>query len=375
MRHFITCESVTEGHPDKMCDQISDAVLDACLAQDPLSRVACESLATTGTIVISGEITTTATVDYEAIARKTALDIGYDGDEKYFDGKTCSVISFIHTQSPDIAQGVDTGGAGDQGIMYGYATNETKNYLPLPIDLAHELARQLTKVRKEGTLPFLYPDGKTQVTVEYEEHTPVRVDAVVVSSQHALDVTQEQIAAGIHEYVINPILGNLIDANTKFYINPTGMFNVGGPAGDTGLTGRKIIVDTYGGVGKHGGGAFSGKDPTKVDRSGAYIARYLAKNIVASGVCDRCEIQLGYAIWVVQPVSVYVDCFGTQKVDLQSIVDAVKNNFDLSPKGIIEKLNLRRPIFQKTASYGHFGRDGFSWEQLDAVDVFKKLIV
>ena len=375
MRHFITCESVTEGHPDKMCDQISDAVLDACLAQDPLSRVACESLATTGTIVISGEITTKATVDYEAIARKTALDIGYDGDEKYFDGKTCSVISFIHTQSPDIAQGVDTGGAGDQGIMYWYATNETKNYLPLPIDLAHELARQLTKVRKEGTLPFLYPDGKTQVTVEYEEHVPVRVDAVVVSSQHALDVTQEQIAAGIHEFVINPVLGDLIDANTKFYINPTGMFNVGGPAGDTGLTGRKIIVDTYGGVGKHGGGAFSGKDPTKVDRSGAYIARYLAKNIVASGVCERCEIQLGYAIGVPQPVSVYVDCFGTQKVDLQSIVDAVKNNFDLSPKGIIEKLNLRRPIFQKTASYGHFGREGFSWEQLDAVDVFKKLIV
>lgn len=244
----------------------------------------------------------------------------------------------------------------------------------MPIDLAHELARQLTKVRKEGTLPFLYPDGKTQVTVEYEEHTPVRVDAVVVSSQHALDVTQEQIAAGIHEFVINPVLGSLIDANTKFYINPTGMFNVGGPAGDTGLTGRKIIVDTYGGVGKHGGGAFSGKDPTKVDRSGAYIARYLAKNIVASGVCERCEIQLGYAIGVVQPVSVYVDCFGTQKVDLQSIVDAVKNNFDLSPKGIIEKLNLRRPIFQKTASYGHFGREGFSWEQLDAVDVFQKLL-
>jgi len=374
MKHFITCESVTEGHPDKICDQISDAILDACLAQDPLSRVACECLITAGTLVISGEITTQAVVDYEAIARKTIIDIGYDADEKYFDAKTCKVISFIHTQSPDIAQWVDTGGAGDQGIMYGYACNETANYLPLPIDLAHELAWQLSQKRKDGTLPFLYPDGKTQVTVEYDDLTPLRVDAVVVSSQHALDVTQEQIHAAITEHVIQPVLGTLIDSQTKFYINPTGMFNMWWPAGDTGLTGRKIIVDTYGGIGKHGGGAFSGKDTTKVDRSGAYIARYLAKNIVWAGIADRCEIQLGYAIGVPQPVSVYVDCFGTEKVALQSIIDAVKNNFDLSPKWIITKLDLRKPIFQKTAAYGHFGRDGFTWEQLDSVEVFKNLL-
>lgn len=373
MKHLITCESVTEGHPDKMCDQISDAILDACLVQDPLSRVACECLATTWTLIISGEITTQAKVDYEAVARKTIVDIGYDADEKYFDGKACSVISFIHTQSPDIAQGVDTGGAGDQGIMYGYASNETKNYLPLPIDLAHELSRQLSQKRKDGTIPFLYPDGKTQVTVEYDWLKPLRVDAVVVSSQHALDVTQEQIHSSIMEHVVQPVLGTMIDDQTKFYINPTGMFNVGGPAGDTGLTWRKIIVDTYGGIGRHGGGAFSGKDPTKVDRSGAYIARYLAKNIVWAGVADRCEIQLGYAIGVPQPVSVFVDCFGTEKVDLQKIVDAVKNNFDLSPKWIITKLDLRKPIFNKTAAYGHFGRDGFSWEELDSVDVFRKL--
>lgn len=375
MKHFITCESVTEGHPDKMCDQISDAILDACLAQDPMSRVACECLITTGTLIISGEITTQAKVDYEAVARKTILDIGYDADEKYFDGKTCSVISFIHTQSPDIAQWVDTGGAGDQGIMYGYASNETANYLPLPIDLAHELSRQLSQKRKDGTLSFLYPDGKTQVTVEYDGLKPLRVDAVVVSSQHALDVTQEQIHTSIMEHVVRPVLGTMIDDQTKFYINPTGMFNVGGPAGDTGLTGRKIIVDTYGGIGKHGGGAFSGKDPTKVDRSGAYIARYLAKNIVWAGIADRCEIQLGYAIGVPQPVSVFVECFGTEKVDLQKIVDAVKDNFDLSPKWIITKLDLRKPIFNKTASYGHFWREGFSWEVLDSIEVFKKLKV
>ncbi len=375
MKHFITCESVTEGHPDKMCDQISDAILDACLAQDPMSRVACECLITTGTLIISGEITTQAKVDYETVARKTILDIGYDADEKYFDGKTCSVISFIHTQSPDIAQWVDTGGAGDQGIMYGYASNETANYLPLPIDLAHELSRQLSQKRKDGTLSFLYPDGKTQVTVEYDGLKPLRVDAVVVSSQHALDVTQEQIHTSIMEYVVRPVLWTMIDDQTKFYINPTGMFNVWGPAGDTGLTGRKIIVDTYGGIGKHGGGAFSGKDPTKVDRSGAYIARYLAKNIVWAGIADRCEIQLGYAIGVPQPVSVFVECFGTEKVDLQKIVDAVKNNFDLSPKWIITKLDLRKPIFNKTASYGHFWREGFSWEVLDSIEVFKKLKV
>ncbi len=374
MRHFITCESVTEWHPDKLCDQISDAVLDACLVQDPLSRVACESLATTWTIVISGEITTKAQIDVEQIARDVVLRIGYDDDKKYFDGKTCSIISFIHTQSPDIAQGVDTWGAGDQGIMYGYATNETDNLLPLPIDLAHKLAKKLAETRKDGTLPFLYPDGKTQVTVEYDDHHPVRVDTVVVSSQHALDVSQDEIAAGIQTHVIRPILWTLIDDQTKFYINPTGAFNVGGPAGDTGLTGRKIIVDTYGGIGRHGGGAFSGKDPTKVDRSGAYIARYLAKNIVGSWIADRCEIQLWYAIGVPQPVSVYVDCFGTQKVDLQQIVDAIKDHFDLSPRGIIERLNLRKPIFKESAAYGHFGRDEFAREKLDSVAVFSQLL-
>lgn len=374
MKHFITCESVTEGHPDKMCDQISDAILDACLVQDPLSRVACECLVTTWTLIISWEITTTAVVDYEAVARKTIVDIGYDADEKYFDGKSCSVISFIHTQSPDIAQWVDTGGAGDQWIMYGYASNETESYLPLPIYLAHALAKKLAEVRKNGTLPFLYPDGKTQVTVEYEEQKPIRVDTVVVSSQHALTVTQKEISDWIMQRVIRPILGTMIDDQTKFHINPTGVFNVWWPAGDTGLTGRKIIVDTYGGIGKHGWGAFSGKDPTKVDRSWAYIARYLAKNIVASWICDRCEIQLWYAIWVVQPVSVYVDCFGTQKVELQKIVDTVKNNFDLSPKWIIEKLDLRKPIFQKTAAYGHFGREEFSREMLDSEEMFGNLL-
>lgn len=370
MRHFITSESVTEWHPDKMCDQISDAILDACLAQDPLSRVACECLVTTWTLIISWEITTQAQVDYEAVARKVIVDIWYDSDEKYFDGKVCSVLSFIHTQSPDIAQGVDTWGAGDQWIMYWYASNETENYLPLPIDLAHKLTYTLAEARKNWTLPLLYPDGKTQVTVEYEGLHPLRVDTVVVSSQHSLKITQEQIAADVQEHVIRPVLGDLLDTHTKFYINPTGAFNVWGPAGDTWLTGRKIIVDTYGGVGKHWGGAFSGKDPTKVDRSGAYIARYLAKNIVASGICERCEIQLWYAIGVVQPVSIYIDCFGTEIVDLQNIVDTVKNNFDLSSKGIIEKLDLRKPIFQKTAAYGHFGRDEFTWERLDSVEIF-----
>ena len=374
MKHFITCESVTEWHPDKMCDQISDAVLDACLAQDPYSRVACESLTTTWIVIVAGEITTKANIDYESIVRNVVLDIWYDGDRKYFDGNNCSVVNLLHKQSPNIAQWVDIGGAWDQWIMYGYASNETKSYLPLPIYLAHTLAKKLTEVRKNWTLPFLYPDGKTQVTVEYEEQRPVRVDTVVVSSQHSLEVTQEQIAAGIREYVIAPILGDLIDEDTKFFINPTGIFNIWWPKGDSGLTGRKIIVDTYGGIWKHGWGAFSGKDPTKVDRSWAYIARYLAKNIVASWVCERCEIQLGYAIWVIQPVSVYIDCFGTEKIDLQKIVDVVKNNFDLSPKGIIEKLDLRKSIFRNTAAYGHFGRDEFTREQLDSVDVFKKLI-
>jgi len=374
MKHFITCESVTEWHPDKMCDQISDAVLDACLAQDPFSRVACEALTTTGIVIVAGEITTKANIDYESIVRNVVLDIWYDGDRKYFDGNNCSVVNLLHKQSLNIAQWMDTGGAGDQGIMYGYACNETKSYLPLPIYLAHTLARKLTEVRKNGTLKYLYPDGKTQVTVEYEDQKPIRVDTVVVSSQHALDVTQEQIVAGIREHVIAPILGDLVDEHTKFFINPTGIFNIWWPKGDSGLTWRKIIVDTYGGIWKHWWGAFSGKDPTKVDRSWAYIARYLAKNIVASWVCERCEIQLGYAIWVIQPVSIYVDCFGTEKVALQKIVDAVKNNFDLSPKGIIEKLDLRKPIFRTTAAYGHFGRDEFTWEQLDSRDVFGKLL-
>lgn len=374
MRHFITCESVTEWHPDKMCDQISDAVLDACLAQDPYSRVACETLTTTWIVIVAGEITTKANIDYESIVRNVVLGIWYDGDRKYFDGNNCSVVNLLHKQSSNIAQWVDIGGAGDQWIMYGYATNETPSYLPLPIYLAHTLARKLMDVRKNGTLPFLYPDGKTQVTVEYEDQKPVRVDTVVVSSQHALDVTQDQIAAGIREHVIVPILGDLMDNDTKFFINPTGIFNIWWPKGDSGLTGRKIIVDTYGGIWKHGGWAFSGKDPTKVDRSWAYIARYLSKNIVASWICERCEIQLWYAIWVIQPVSIYVDCFGTEKVDLQKIVDAVKSNFDLSPKGIIEKLDLRKPIFRNTATYGHFGRNEFTREQLDSIDVFQKLI-
>lgn len=374
MKHYITCESVTEWHPDKMCDQISDAILDACLAQDPLSRVACETVTTTWIVIVAGEITTKANIDHEAIIRKTVLGIGYDGDAKYFDGNNCAVVNLLHKQSPDIAQGVDTGGAGDQGIMYGYASNETPSFMPLPIYLAHNLSKKLSEVRKDGTLGYLYPDGKTQVTVEYDGHTPLRVDAVVVSSQHAIDVTQEEIQAGIKKYVIEPVLWNLLDAETKIFINPTGIFNIGGPKGDSGLTGRKIIVDSYGGIGRHGGGAFSGKDSTKVDRSGAYISRYLAKNIVASGVCDKCEIQVGYAIGVVQPVSVYVECFGTEKVDLQKISDAVKQNFDLSPRGIIEKLDLRKPVFQKTAAYGHFGRDEFSWEKLDSVEVFQKLL-
>jgi len=357
-----------------MCDQISDAVLDSCLAQDPFSRVACETFTTTWIVIVAGEITTKANVDYESIVRNIVLDIWYDGDRKYFDGNNCAVVNLIHKQSPNIAQGVDVGWAGDQGIMYGYACNETKSYLPLPIYLAHALAKKLTEVRKNWILPFLYPDGKTQVTVEYDNEKPIGVDTVVISSQHSLEVTQEHIAIAIREHVISPILGDLVGEDTKFFINPTGMFNIWWPKGDSGLTGRKIIVDTYWGIGRHGGWAFSGKDASKVDRSGAYMARYLAKNIVASWVCDRCEIQLGYAIWVIQPVSIYVDCFGTEKIDLQNIIDSVKNNFDLSPTWIIEKLDLRKPIFQKTAAYGHFGREEFSWERLDSVEAFKKLL-
>lgn len=374
MKHFITSESVTEWHPDKMCDQISDAILDVCLVQDSKSRVACECLATTWKVIIAWEITTTANVDFEKIARDTIVNIWYDSEEKFFNGKTCDVQVLLHTQSPDIAMWVDTWWAWDQWIMYGYATNETKSYLPITIDLAHKLARQLAKVRKDWTLDYIWPDGKTQVTVEYDGNRFVRIDTIVVSSQHSDKVSQEKLREDIKEFVIKPIVGNMVDDQTKYFINPTWSFHIWWPAWDTWLTGRKIIVDTYWGIGRHGGGAFSWKDPTKVDRSGAYIARYLAKNIVASGICDKCEIQIWYAIWVVQPVSIYVDCFGTEKVWLEKIIDAVKNNFDLCPQAIIDRLDLRRPVFQATASYGHFGRDEFNWERLDSLEVFKKLL-
>lgn len=374
MTHFITSESVTSGHPDKICDQISDAVLDACLEKDPESRVACECLVTTGTLVISWEITTKAWVNFPQLARKVIADIGYNEPESCFSADDIGVHALINSQSPDIAMGVDTGWAGDQGLMYGFATNETPNFMPAPISFAHKLGRQLESVRKMWVLPYLLPDGKTQVTVEYDEVGKIRrVHTVVVSNQHRASVEMDTLREGIKKEVIVPVLGDLIDNDTIFHINPTGRFVTGGPKGDCGLTGRKIIVDTYGGVGRHGGGAFSGKDPSKVDRSGAYIARYLAKNIVASGACDKCEIQIGYAIGVAQPVSVFVDCFGTEKVDKKKIEAAVMANFDISPKGIITKLDLKKPIFQKTASYGHFGRDDVSWEMLDSVDIFKNL--
>jgi len=374
MKHFITSESVTEWHPDKLCDQISDAILDACLYQDSKSRVACECLATTWVVVIAWEITTNANIDFENIVRQTILDIWYDSEEKFFDWKTCDVRVLLHTQSSDIAMWVDTGWAWDQWIMYGYATNETESYLPITIDLAHKLAKQLAKVRKDWILNYVWPDGKTQVTVEYDGNKIVRIDTIVVSSQHSDKITQEKLREDIKEYVIKPVVGNMVDNQTKYFINPTWSFHIWWPAWDTWLTGRKIIVDTYWGIWRHWGWAFSWKDPTKVDRSGAYIARYLAKNIVASGVCDKCEIQIWYAIWVVQPVSIYVDCFGTEKIWLEKIVDAIKVNFDLCPQAIIDRLDLRRPVFQTTASYGHFGRDEFNWEKLDSVEVFKKLL-
>jgi len=368
-RYLFTSESVTEGHPDKIADQISDAILDACLTEDPSSRVACETLTATGLIVIAGEITTKAYVDFQTLVRGTISSIGYNNALYGFDSNTCAVISSINKQSGDIAMGVDTGGAGDQGMMFGYACNDTQELMPMPISLAHKLAMRLSDVRKHGKLPYLRPDGKSQVTVEYDDNRrPVRVDAVVISTQHAETVTNDELRSDILKHVIQATIpARLLDADTKYHINPTGRFVIGGPMGDTGLTGRKIIVDTYGGMGRHGGGAFSGKDPTKVDRSAAYMARHIAKNIVAAGLADRCEVQLAYAIGVAEPVSILVDTFGTNKVDAAILPDLIRANFKLTPKGIIESLDLRRPIYCKTAAYGHFGRNDpdFTWESTD----------
>ncbi len=388
---LFTSESVTEGHPDKICDQISDSILDALLAQDPMSRVACETAITTGLVLVMGEITTSAQVDFQSIIRNTINEIGYDDSAKGFDGSTCGVMVSIDKQSADIALGVDKAleskltdkeldaiGAGDQGMMFGYATNETDEYMPYPIYLAHLLTHQLTKVRKDGTLPYLRPDGKSQVTVEYnKEGKPIRIDAVVISSQHSADISWEQIQKDIRTYVIDPILpAGLLDDDTKIYINPTGRFVIGGPNGDSGVTGRKIIVDTYGGWARHGGGAFSGKDPTKVDRSAAYAARYVAKNLVAAGLCDRAEIQLSYAIGVASPTSVRIDTFGTGKLPEEKLADIISENFDLRPAGIIQMLDLQRPIYKATAAYGHFGRSDLDlpWEKTDKAEVLKKYL-
>ena len=393
-KRLFTSESVTEGHPDKISDNISDAILDALMEQDPMSRVACETAITTDYVLIMGEITTKAKVDYEKIARETIREIGYDSDEKGFNCDTCKVNVLLDSQSADIAMGVDKAleakenqmtdeeleaiGAGDQGMMFGYATNETDEYMPYPIALAHKLTKKLTEVRKDGTLPYLRADGKSQVTVEYDENgRPVHLNAVVISSQHAAEVSQEQIHEDIRKYVIDPVVPQeLTDENTKYFINPTGRFVIGGPNGDSGLTGRKIIVDTYGGYARHGGGAFSGKDCTKVDRSAAYAARYVAKNIVAAGLADKCEIQLSYAIGVAQPTSIMVDTFGTGKLSDEKLVGIIRENFDLRPAGIIKMLDLRRPIYKQTAAYGHFGRNDLNlpWEQLDKVEILKKYL-
>jgi S-adenosylmethionine synthetase len=370
---LFTSESVTEGHPDKIADNISDAILDAILEQDPTARVACETLVTTGLAVVAGEITTTATVNYKTIIRDTIHEIGYNDAEFGYDSNTCSVIDAIGTQSPDIAQGVDTGGAGDQGLMFGFACNETPELMPMPIQMAHNLTRRLSQVRRDGTVPYLRPDGKSQVSIEYRDGKPFRVEAVVISTQTE-DLDIEDIRADVMEHVIKPVIpAELLDDNTKYHINPTGKFVIGGPMGDAGLTGRKIIVDTYGGYAPHGGGAFSGKDPTKVDRSAAYMARYIAKNVVAAGLADKCTVQLAYAIGVAEPVSVLIDTHGTGTVDDERISDAVRENFTLTPKAIIETLDLRRPIYKQTARFGHFGRsnDEFSWEKTDKAEALR----